>query len=105
MSQLSDQTTTIPPLDDLSPPGSLRVEHPPFALVPEWVIDADVSDAAFRVYSLLLRYGNTSGHACPAGNCWLSGCTVLLTPWTAPSANSPTPAWYASSTAGTDGGT
>ena len=45
------------------------------------------------------------GNACLAGNCWLSGCTVLLTLWTGPSANSSTPAWSASSTAGPDGGT
>jgi hypothetical protein len=65
MSQFSDQTTTVPS-DDFSGPGSLRVEDQPFALVPEWVIDADVSDAAFRVYSLLLRYGNTSGQRMPS---------------------------------------
>ena len=45
------------------------------------------------------------GNACPAGNCWLSGCTVLLTPWTGLSASSPTPASSASSTAGPDGAT
>jgi hypothetical protein len=65
MSQFSDQTTTVPS-DDFSGPGSLRVEDQPFALVPEWVIDTDVSDAAFRVYSLLLRYGNTSGQRMPS---------------------------------------
>jgi hypothetical protein len=65
MSQFSDESTTVPS-DDFSGPGSLRVEDPPFALVPEWVIDADISDAAFRVYSLLLRYGNTSGQRMPS---------------------------------------
>ena len=30
------------------------------------VIDTDISDAAFRVYSLLLRYGNTSGQRMPS---------------------------------------
>ena len=65
MSQFSDQTTTVPS-DDFSGPGSLRVEDQPFALVPEWVIDTDISDAAFRVYSLLLRYGNTSGQRMPS---------------------------------------
>jgi len=38
--------------------GTLVVEEPRFAIVPEWVIDAAVSDGAFRLYSLLLRYGN-----------------------------------------------
>ena len=65
MSHPSDLSTTVPS-DDYSPPGSLRVEDQPFALVPEWVIDLDVSDAAFRVYSLLLRYGNTSGQRMPS---------------------------------------
>ena len=64
MSHSSDLSTTVPS-DDFSPPGSLRVEDQPFALVPEWVIDTDISDAAFRVYSLLLRYGNTSGQRMP----------------------------------------
>ncbi len=65
MSYSSDLSTTVPS-DDFHPPGSLRVEDQPFALVPEWVIDTDVSDAAFRVYSLLLRYGNTSGQRMPS---------------------------------------
>ena len=65
MSHSSDLSTTVPS-DDFHPPGSLRVEDQPFALVPEWVIDTDISDAAFRVYSLLLRYGNTSGQRMPS---------------------------------------
>ena len=65
MSQFSDESTTVPS-GDFSGPGSLHVEDPPFALVPEWVIDTDISDAAFRVYSLLLRYGNTSGQRMPS---------------------------------------
>ena len=65
MSYTSDLSTTVPS-DDFHPPGSLRVEDQPFALVPEWVIDTDISDAAFRVYSLLLRYGNTSGQRMPS---------------------------------------
>jgi hypothetical protein len=28
-----------------------------FAIAPEWVIDVDVSDAAFRLYCVLLQYG------------------------------------------------
>jgi hypothetical protein len=37
-----------------------------FAIVPEWVIDADVSDAAFRLYAVLLRYGQSSGARMPS---------------------------------------
>lgn len=36
-----------------------------FAIVPEWVIDAPISDTAFRLYSVLLRYGQTSGQRMP----------------------------------------
>jgi hypothetical protein len=46
--------------------GTLVVEEPRFAIVPEWVIDAAVSDGAFRLYSLLLRYGNGSGSRMPS---------------------------------------
>jgi hypothetical protein len=37
-----------------------------FAIVPEWVIDADLSDAAFRLYAVLLRYGQSSGARMPS---------------------------------------
>src|SRR4051794_37361156 len=36
-----------------------------FAIVPEWVLDAEISDAALRLYAVLLRYGQTSGHRMP----------------------------------------
>src|SRR5215213_8559309 len=36
-----------------------------FAIVPEWVLDANISDAALRLYAVLLRYGQTSGHRMP----------------------------------------
>ena len=51
-----------------APPAActLVVEEPRFAIVPEWVIDAAVSDGAFRLYSLLLRYGNGSGSRMPS---------------------------------------
>jgi len=32
-----------------------------FAPVPEWVLDAAVSDCAVRLFAVLLRYGQTSG--------------------------------------------
>lgn len=53
---------------DLTPDGeaTLVVEEPRFALVPEWVIDADINDAAFPLYCLLLRYGNSSGCRMPS---------------------------------------
>jgi hypothetical protein len=37
-----------------------------FAIVPEWVIDAEISDSAFRLYSVLLRYGQSSGARMPS---------------------------------------
>ena len=51
---------------DFAEPGSLLVEDQRFALVPDWVIGAELSDAAFRVYSLLLRFGNGSGCRMPS---------------------------------------
>ncbi len=36
-----------------------------FAIVPEWIIDASISDCAFRLYALLLRYGQSSGQRMP----------------------------------------
>ena len=45
--------------------ASLALEQH-FAVVPEWIIDADISDCAYRLYSVLLRYGQTSGQRMPA---------------------------------------
>lgn len=52
-------------LDDLDE-GSLLVEDQAFAIVSEWAIAAEVSDAAFRVYLMLLRFGGTSGCRMPS---------------------------------------
>jgi hypothetical protein len=49
----------------VSGPGDLVVEER-FAIVPEWIIDAEVSDGAFRLYSVLLRYGQSSGARMPS---------------------------------------
>lgn len=51
---------------ELGDDGMLFVEEQRFAVVPEWVIDSELSDAAFRVYSLLLRFGNGSGNRMPS---------------------------------------
>jgi hypothetical protein len=37
-----------------------------FAIVPDWVLDAAISDAAVRLYAVLLRFGHTSGARMPA---------------------------------------
>ncbi len=37
-----------------------------FAIVPEWVLDADISDAAVGLYAVLLRYGQSSGRRMPS---------------------------------------
>jgi len=44
--------------------GTLVLEQR-FAIVPEWVIDAQLSDCAFRLYAVLLRYGQSSGQRMP----------------------------------------
>ncbi|MCI2238121.1 helix-turn-helix domain-containing protein [Paenibacillus sp. TRM 82003] len=59
-----------PPTPDAPRPApddtSLVIEEPRFALVPEWVIDAKIPDSSFRLYSLLLRYGGSSGTRMPS---------------------------------------
>lgn len=61
-------TTTASPVpasaEGLEDEGTLVVEQH-FAIVPEWVIDADISDCAYRLYSVLLRYGQSSGQRMP----------------------------------------
>jgi hypothetical protein len=37
-----------------------------FAMVPEWLLDADVSDCAVRLYAVLLRFGQSSGARMPS---------------------------------------
>jgi hypothetical protein len=37
-----------------------------FSIVPEWVLDAAISDGAVRLYAVLLRFGQTSGARMPA---------------------------------------
>lgn len=49
---------------DFDDRGTLLIEDR-FAIVPEWIIDADISDCAYRLYSVLLRYGQTSGQRMP----------------------------------------
>ena len=44
------------PADEVEDEGLLVLEQH-FAIVPEWVLDADISDAALRLYAVLLRYG------------------------------------------------
>jgi hypothetical protein len=46
-------------VSEFDDPGTLVVEQH-FAIVPERVIDADLSDAACRLYTVLLRYGQPS---------------------------------------------
>ena len=52
------------PVDDAT--DSLFVEEQRFSIVPEWVIGAGISDAGFRLYTLLLRYGGSSGCRMPS---------------------------------------
>ena len=52
-------------MPEQEPAAPLDVEDR-FAIVPEWLLDADISDAAVRLYAVLLRYGQTSGARMPA---------------------------------------
>ncbi len=51
-----------------------------FAIVPEWLLDADVSDTAIRLYAVLLRYGQSSGARMP-GRATLAR-RLHKSPWT-----------------------
>jgi hypothetical protein len=57
-------TSSLEPVEEFEDEGTLVVEQR-FAIVPEWVLDADISDAAVRLYAVLLRYGQTSGQRMP----------------------------------------
>ncbi len=46
--------------------GVLLVEEQRFSILPEWVLDLEVSDAAIRLYAVLLRYGGSSGSRMPS---------------------------------------
>ena len=37
-----------------------------FAIVPEWLLHADISGNAVRLYAILNRYANSNGHAWPS---------------------------------------
>lgn len=44
----------------------LTSERPPFSMVPEWLLDTEISDRALRLYTLLDRYtDDNGGHAFP----------------------------------------
>lgn len=57
---------THPTLDNTPGDDSLLIEDQRFSIIPEWVIDADIPDSCFRLYSLLLRYGNGTGNRMPS---------------------------------------
>src|SRR3954447_6420066 len=61
---MSTQAAPADDVDDVEDEGILVLEQH-FAIVPEWVLDADISDAALRLYAVLLRYGQSSGHRMP----------------------------------------
>lgn len=44
---------------------SIYSDTGPFAIVPEWVLDADISDRAVRLYAVLARYADSDGHCNP----------------------------------------
>ena len=46
--------------------STVRRKRPPFAMVPEALLDADVSDRAIRLYALLDRYAGTTDKAWPS---------------------------------------
>lgn len=53
-------------MTERSAASGVRTEMGPFAIVPEWVLDAEVSDRAVRLYALLWRYADRSGRSWPS---------------------------------------
>jgi hypothetical protein len=92
--------------DDLGDDGSLVVEDTPFAIVPEWVITADLSDAAFRrLLPATAVWGHLRVPHALAGAARPPACTALLTPSTGRYASWCPRKSYGSSTATTAGST
>ncbi len=52
--------------ESLGEADTLLIEDHGFAIIGDWIINAPISDAAFRVYSLLLRFGGSSGQRMPS---------------------------------------
>ena len=48
------------------PPNNFRSDMGPFSIVPEWVLDLNVSHGAVRLYAILGRYVNVEGNAWPS---------------------------------------
>lgn len=45
---------------------TITTDTGPFAIVPEWVLDAEISDRAVRLYAILSRYADSDGWAWPS---------------------------------------
>src|SRR6185312_12143812 len=58
---MSDHDTTV----ESAAEAALLDVAERFAIVPEWLLDADVSDTAIRLYAVLVRYGQSSGARMP----------------------------------------
>ncbi len=59
-------TDRVPAGDEPVGVDSLTVEGQRFAIVPECVIEADIGDCGFRLYAVLLRYGQSSVTCMPS---------------------------------------
>lgn len=46
--------------------GTIDTDTGPFAIIPEWVLDAPISDRACRLYAILSRYADAVGYAWPS---------------------------------------
>lgn len=60
---MSDESTTRP---GHGTDRRIRSDVGPFAIVPEWMLDADVSDRAVRLYAILARYADADGYCWPS---------------------------------------
>lgn len=60
---MADDTTPTDDAVDEAPP---RSDTGPFAIVPEWLLDLDVTDKAVRLYAVLARYADADGLSWPS---------------------------------------
>ena len=53
-------------MNSTSPTTSFRSDLGPFSIVPEWVLDLQISHGAVRLYAVLGRYANSDGDSWPS---------------------------------------
>jgi hypothetical protein len=64
-------------MPDLPP---VRYRGPKFAILPEWVLDAEISALAVRLYCVLRRYADSNDYAYPSRRVMAVRCKITSRP-------------------------